>query len=552
MARHSARLVAIVGAVVFAALASPSIAKTILFDGKILTVDESFSIAEAIAIDGDTIVAVGRNEEILSGHSGPEVERIDLRGKTVIPGLIDGHFHLLRGAEFWQSEVRLEGVTSRAEALEAIRQRANSAGPGTWIVTLGGWSERQFVGDARPFGREELDAVAPDNAVFLQVGYSRGYANTTALRLAGVATSLKSEEKDAVERSLNGEATGLVNGIARIGAIRRALGRGGSDRERGIRAMMATLNGVGLTAVYDPGGFGLKPEDYTTLRSFIQSGQSTLRVYRSLWLETPSLAVVSETINTIGRASTFSGDDMYDVVAIGETVYSPLHDNFRMPIKPNGDERVAIGAILRAAAEAKLQYHIHAIERDSLEIYLQEAELIAKDYDLVPLRWTFAHAWELIEDQINRMRRLGIAIALQSGSSFDDARIRVAGEAGYHMPPIRTVQASGLVWGLGTDATVVGQVNPFITLGWAVTGTMPGGKITNKEPISREQALIAHTRSNAYLAFRENRIGSLQPGKLADLVVLDQDYLTIAASKIWKIRPLATMLGGKFVYGNLK
>jgi predicted amidohydrolase YtcJ len=149
------------------------------------------------------------------------------------------------------------------------------------------------------------------------------------------------------------------------------------------------------------------------------------------------------------------------------------------------------------------------------------------------------------------MRRLGVGIALQSGSSFDDARVRIAGEAGYQMPPLRMVQDSGLVWGLGTDATVVGQVNPFITLGWAVTGAMPSGQVTNKATVNREQALIAHTRSNAFLAFRENTIGSLQPGKLADLVVLDRDYMMVSANEIWAIRPVATMLGGKIVYGRL-
>lgn len=552
MIRHPARLFAVMGAVIFAQLANASGAKTILFDGKIITVDSSFSIAEAIAIDGDTIVAVGGNEEILGTHSGPEVEKIDLHGKTVIPGLIDGHFHFLRGAEFWQSEVRLDGVTSRAQALEAIRRRANSVVPGTWIVTLGGWSERQFVDDSQPFGREELDAVAPDNPVFLQVGYSRCYANSAALRLASIATPNRSAEKAPSARSLADEPTALLTGADRIRAMRRALGRSESDRQAGISALMTSLNAVGLTAVYDPGGFGLRADDYTTLQSFVESGRSTLRVYRSLWLETGSLGLVPNTIDSIRHAKAFTGNDMYDVVAIGETVYSPLHDNFRTPIKPDPHERAAISAILRAAASANLQFHIHAIERDSLEIYLEEAELLAKDHDLAPLRWTFAHAWDVTRDQIARMRQLGMGLALQSGSSFDDGRIRVAGEAGYHMPPIRTIQDAGLLWGLGTDATVVGQVNPFVTLGWAVTGKMPNGKITNSEPVSREQALIAHTRANAYLAFRENRIGSLQPGKLADMVILDGDYLTIAADEIWKIRPLATMLGGRVVAGSLR
>ena len=168
-----------------------------------------------------------------------------------------------------------------------------------------------------------------------------------------------------------------------------------------------------------------------------------------------------------------------------------------------------------------------------------------------PLRWTIAHAWTISADQIARLRNLGMNLALQSGSSFDATRIRVAGDAGYTMPPLKMVQDSGLPWGLGTDASVVGHVNPFITLGWASTGTMPSGRLVNRTPVTREQALIAHTRANAYLVFRENSLGSIQAGKLADIVVLDRDYLTVPAAEIFRIQPVATMVGGKVVFGSL-
>ena len=116
------------------------------------------------------------------------------------------------------------------------------------------------------------------------------------------------------------------------------------------------------------------------------------------------------------------------------------------------------------------------------------------------------------------------------------------------MPPLKAIQDSGIQWGFGTDAFEVNQYRPFMTLYWAVTGKMVGGTVVNKQPIGREDALIAHTRKNAYFFFRENDLGSIQPGKLADLVVIDRDYLTIPADQIKDIKSLMTMVGGSTVY----
>jgi predicted amidohydrolase YtcJ len=125
---------------------------------------------------------------------------------------------------------------------------------------------------------------------------------------------------------------------------------------------------------------------------------------------------------------------------------------------------------------------------------------------------------------------------------------RVWGDKALVMPPLREIQDSGILWGLGTDAFEVNQYRPFQTLYWAVTGKMVGGTVVNTHTVSREAALIAHTRSNAYIFFRENDLGSIQPGRFADLVVLDRDYLTIPADQIKDIRPQLTMVGGRVVY----
>jgi hypothetical protein len=147
------------------------------------------------------------------------------------------------------------------------------------------------------------------------------------------------------------------------------------------------------------------------------------------------------------------------------------------------------------------------------------------------------------------MKRLGLYAGLHSRPLIQGALMHmVHGERAWDMPPFRRVQDSGIVWGLGSDATAVTPSNPFYTLSFAVTGRMIGGRKVNRQTIGREQALIAHTRSNAHFVFQEDNLGSLAPGRYADLLVLDRDYLTVPAGQIKDIRPLMTMIGGKIVY----
>src|SRR5262245_12487044 len=157
----------------------------ILSNGKIITVDERFSIAQAVAVKGDRIVAVGSNADI-TAMAGPNTRRIDLRGRAVIPGLIDNHMHLLRAGSTWKWEVRWDGVGSRKVALDMLRARVKKVNHGEWVYNLGGWTIDQFADDKRPFTREELDQVAPDNPVLLQASYYETYLNSRAVQALGI------------------------------------------------------------------------------------------------------------------------------------------------------------------------------------------------------------------------------------------------------------------------------------------------------------------------------------------------------------------------------
>src|SRR3954470_5374059 len=174
-------------------------ADTILVNGKIVTVDDRFSIAQAVAIKDGRIVAVGKNAQI-AGLADAGTKKTDLQGKTVIPGLIDNHAHFVRVAEKWHEEMRLDGITSRAQAIKMLEARVRAAKPGDWIVTLGGWSEEQFTDDPRGFPLAELDRIAPNNPVVLQAIYRHSYLNTAALKAAGIDESTSDPRNGKIEK----------------------------------------------------------------------------------------------------------------------------------------------------------------------------------------------------------------------------------------------------------------------------------------------------------------------------------------------------------------
>jgi len=192
----------------------------ILSNGKIVTVDERFAIAQAVAVRGERVVAVGTNQEI-SRLGGPSTRRIDLRGRTVLPGLIDNHMHLLRYGTTWKYEVRWDGVESRKEALALLRARTERVKPGEWIYNLGGWAVEQFADDPKPFTREELDAAAPNHPVFLQASYFEAYLNSRALQLLGIdAIDVGRVPRGVTESSPRGSAVSEFPGVVRDSAGR--------------------------------------------------------------------------------------------------------------------------------------------------------------------------------------------------------------------------------------------------------------------------------------------------------------------------------------------
>lgn len=194
-------------------------ADLILTSGEIITVDQKFSIAQAVAVRGDRILAVGTNEEI-NRLAGSNTRRIDLRGRAVTPGFIDNHSHFQEEGAYWTLELRLDGIESRRQALEMIRAKAQAKGPGQWVFTVGGWSPDQFTDDSRPFTREELDTVAPNNPVYLQVTRQWTFVNSRAIEAIG----MDKMDDPAILRDAGGRLTGVIDTDDAADKIRDAAG----------------------------------------------------------------------------------------------------------------------------------------------------------------------------------------------------------------------------------------------------------------------------------------------------------------------------------------
>ncbi len=532
----------------------------IFYNGKILTVDQKFSVASAIAIRGERIVAVGDTVAIRKLAAQSTVQT-DLRGRTVIPGLIDNHLHYLRGSNFMPYELRLEGVLSRKEALEKITAHAKELGPGSeagkWIYVLGGWHEQQFADKPGGFTQEELDAAAPNNPVYIQKTYSDFYMNAPAIKL--IAPMIGELYKGSAHvRTSNYEGRRVLYAalkyMPRAATEEKAAGPAGAKADDGIeewvvndmpkrirevQAFNTQLNKLGLTTVYD---MGYLDGPYEPLERLLKENALTVRVYYPLqyYIRTPQ--EVPKVLEMIRSEKPLSRNNWLGVLGMGEHVYGPIHDSAFLPKQVFAPEHYEqFRRLATAAARYGWQIHEHTAVDTTIRNLLDMSEEIAKQYPIRDLRWVLAHVEFLTPELLERAKHLGWVMALHNHTVKPKM-------AGADRPPARMIQDSGIPWGLGSDGTIVATINPFHTI-WEYTAgrIFPSIKVY-EQVLTREEALIAHTRSNAYLLFMEKDLGTLEAGKLADLVVLDRDYITIPLDDILNIKPVMTMAGGKIVY----
>jgi len=531
-------------------LAAPAWAQapdTVLLNGKVVTLDARSTTQEAIAVRDGRIIAVGTTADIRK-LAGPATRVIDARGRTVIPGLIDSHLHAIRAALSFSTEVNWIGARSLEEALGRIRAASRTMKPGSWLIVAGGWNVQQFEENRRPT-QAELTGVAPNNPVYVQLGYGWAMLNPLAHKTLGISSETDLPAGGRFERDASGTPTGAVTGAqnAIVSLFDRLPKPTFTEQVEGTKAFFRELNRLAITGAGDPGGNNLTSTDYEALFKVWRDKAMTVRVTYTLNGQTPGKEF-DELRDLTGLLPMGFGDDMLRFNGLGERITVAMNNNNA----PTQADKDAYYRIVRWAAERGMSLTMHWGNDASVDHLLSIFERVNKEIPIAPLRWSIAHLNDASVDSLRRMKALGIGWTMQDAMYFGGEQfIKQAGaDAARRTPPVETARKMGVVVGAGTDAHRVASYNPFTALQWLLDSKTVGGVAMRgpEEIPSRMDALRFYTLGSAWFSFDENARGSLEVGKLADCAVLSDDYMTVAVEKIGGLESVLTMVGGKIVY----
>jgi predicted amidohydrolase YtcJ len=530
-------------------------ADTILYNGKIITVDKDFSIAEAVAIKDGKFVAVGKRKEVMP-FAGKATKRIDLKGKSVIPGLNDSHNHMLTTGTGLRL-VQLRDSKTLADVLGAIGSKAKSLKPGEWIETSGGWHESQLKEKRLPT-LKELDSVAPDNPVYVARGGHTVVVNSKAFELAGITKETPDPKGGEFKRDPStGELTGLLFETPAQEMIRKVMPRlTYKDKLEGLKTIVKEYNRYGITSVTEPIVIPASDE----MKAYVelwQKGDLTVRTGLMISARKP------EDVKSCQFYQGF-GDPLLKISGIkmlmdGGVETAWMRDPYQ--IVPGEQEKPDFRGVQVFPSQAFKEtcliaarngWHVetHGVGDKAIETIVDTYEEVDREVPIKDLRWTVMHIFIPTRESIDKMKKVGIWATVQDHPTYLGAnQLKYWGEkrAAYAIP-IRKLIDEGIPLGGGTDSSVV-HYDPFLSLWWMVTrNTVTAGTLGPDQKITRQEAIKLYTIGSAYFTFDEKIKGSIEPGKLADLVILDKDILTCPENDIKNIRPVVTMLGGKFVY----
>jgi predicted amidohydrolase YtcJ len=531
----------------------------VLHNGKITTLDREKPQAQAVAVRDGRFLAVGDEREIM-GLAGPETRRVDLKGRRVIPGLIDSHMHVIRGGLNYNMELRWDGVRSLADAMAMLKTQVDRTPPPQWVRVVGGFTEQQFAEKRLPT-LDEINAVAPDTPVFLLHLYDRALLNGAALRAVGYTRDTPEFPGAEIVRTASGEPTGLLLAKPNATNLYATLAKGPKlppdYQKNSTRHFMRELNRLGVTGVIDAGGgFQNYPDDYRIIEKLHRDRELTIRIAYNLFTQKPK----QELADFAGWASQVApgqGDDSYRMNGAGEMlVYSAAdYEDFRVERpEPAPTMEAELEPVVRLLAQNRWPWRLHATYNQTITRALDVFAKVNRDIPLQGLHWFIDHAETIDDRNIARIAELGGGIAVQHRMAYQGEYFvaRYGHRAAERTPPIRRMLEMGVPVGAGTDATRVASYNPWVSLAWLVTGKTVGGLsiYPTANRLDRETALRLWTQANTWFSSETGKKGQIKPGQLADLVALSDDYFSVPEDGIQDITAVLTLLGGKTVHGD--
>lgn len=533
----------------------------IFHNGKISTLDPSNTEAEAIAINGDRIVSVGANKDILNLKSS-DTKVIDLNKRRVVPGLIDSHTHLIRGGLNYNLELRWDGLESLTEGLRMIKEQALRTPAPQWVRVVGGFTAHQFHEKRLPT-LEELNMAAPDTPVFILHLYDRALLNQAAVRFCGFTKDTPNPPGAEIVKDKNGNPTGCLIAKPNALILYSTLAKGPKlpfeYQLNSTKHFMRELNRLGITGVIDAGGgFQNFPDDYEVIDQLSKKDELTVRIAYNLFTQKPK-GEVEDFQRWTKEVKLGQGDSFYKHNGAGEMlVYSAADfEDFRQE-RPDmaSNMETDLEEVVKILVSHQWPFRLHATYDETINRALNVFEKVNKEIPFNGIHWFFDHAETISEKNMERVAALGGGIAVQHRMAYQGEYFieRYGMQAAKATPPIKKMLAKGLPVGAGTDATRVASYNPWMCLYWLVTGkTVAGTKMYPDENcLDRETALGLWTSKNTWFSNEDNVRGQIKEGQLADFTVLNQDYFTIAADEIKNITSVLTVVGGKIVHGDIE
>ncbi|QWW66441.1 amidohydrolase [Rhizobium sp. WYJ-E13] len=534
-------------------------ADLILHHGLITTLDRSNPTASAVAVKDGKYLAVGHDAEIMA-LKGPNTKVVDLKGKRVLPGLIDNHTHVIRGGLNFNMELRWDGVRSLADAMDMLKRQVAATPAPQWVRVVGGFTEHQFAEKRLPT-IEEINAVAPDTPVFILHLYDRALLNGAALRAVGYTKDTPNPPGGEITRDANGNPTGLLLAKPNAGILYSTLAKGPKlpfdYQVNSTRHFMRELNRLGITGVIDAGGgFQNYPDDYAVIQKLADEGQMTVRLAYNLFTQKPKQEK-EDFLNWTASVKYKQGNDYFRHNGAGEMLVFSAADfeDFRQPRPDMPPEMEGeLEEVVRVLAENRWPWRLHATYDETISRALDVFEKVNQDIPLEGLNWFFDHAETISERSIDRIAALGGGIAVQHRMAYQGEYFveRYGVGAAEATPPVARMLEKGVKVSAGTDATRVASYNPWVSLSWMITGRTVGGMAIYPRAncLDRETALRMWTENVTWFSNEEGKKGRIEKGQFADLIVPDKDFFACAEEEISFLTSELTMVGGRIVYGS--